>query len=933
MKILKILHTLTSFTVLTALTVLTKLTKLTTLTALTALTLLTTLTSSSLSAQDYLHCRGKYIYDKNGNEVILRGIGTGNWMIQEGYMMQTSDVAGTQHEFRAKLEATIGAEKTDSFYTVWLDSHFRRIDADSMKSWGFNSVRVAMHYKWFTPPIEDEPVQGEITWLDKGFTMIDSLLDWCADNQMYLILDLHGAPGGQGKDSNISDYDSSKPSLWESQANKDKTVALWRKLAERYSTEEWIGGYDLINETNWTFTEGNNSKLKELMVNITTAIREVDNNHIIFIEGNWFANDFSGLTPPWDSNMAYSFHKYWTYNDLESIRFATSLRDAHNVPIWLGETGENSNVWFTSLIALCEKNRIGWSWWPVKKPGINNPLKVSVNSDYTNLINYWKGSAPNPGVDAAFSAVLQFALNHRLENCSYQKDVVDAMIRQPHTLETIPYKLYHTDEPVFFVDYNLGRSGFAYLDSDSANFHGNTNVFTNWNQGWSYRNDGVDIEVCADVEASNGFNVGWTAKGEWMEYTVVVDSTAAYTLTIRSASGSSGSKLHAEIDGQAITPLITLPGTSGWQKWQTNTVSGVILSKGAHKIRFFIDLAGSNLNYFKFSDPQLITAVDFKNLYARSTEDGNKILLTLNKDVTSVITEAQLSDFTVLIGGISVEVTGLAMNSLSQSTIEISLAEALYYGGTIKLSYQGTSILNEAQLLTPFTNFDVVNNLPIRFTLPSKVQSEDFSFNNGLVVEACTDAGGGFDMGYAAPGDYLDYRVYVPQPKYYTISFRVATTRALSQLIIRRSEGSNFIAVDTVDIINTGGWQTWKTVSTLAFLPQGRYTLRMYVRSGEFNTNWFQAVSASGVGTEVEKMSELQIYPNPAGDYVIFDLGELAGDIQDISIYNIQGKLVQTIVSSEESVIRIETAGMEKGLYFVAVKGDGRIVNSKLILQ
>ena len=380
------------------------------------LTGLIILTSSSLYSQGYLHRNGKYIYDGSGNEVILRGIGTGNWMLQEGYMMQTSGVAGTQHEFRAKLAATIGEEKTDSFYTVWLDSHFRRIDVDSMKSWGFNSVRVAMHYKWFTPPIEEEPVPGEITWMEKGFTMIDSLLDWCGDNEMYLILDLHGAPGGQGKDANISDYDPSKPSLWESQANKDKTIALWRKLAERYSQEPWIGGYDLINETNWTFPEGNNSQLRNLMVDITAAIREVDPNHIIFIEGNGFANDFSGMTPPWDDNMVYSFHKYWSYNTQESINFALNLRTVYNIPIWLGESGENSNVWFTSLIALLEKNRIGWSWWPVKKPGINNPLKVSVNSDYTNLVNYWKGTASNPGVDAAFAAVLQFAENHRHEN-------------------------------------------------------------------------------------------------------------------------------------------------------------------------------------------------------------------------------------------------------------------------------------------------------------------------------------------------------------------------------------------------------------------------------------------------------------------------------------------------------------------------------------
>lgn len=53
--------------------------------------------------------------------------------------------------------------------------------------------------------------------------------------------------------------------------------------------------------------------------------------------------------------MAYSFHKYWNYNTTESINFALNLRNSYNIPIWLGETGENSNVWFTSLIELCEK--------------------------------------------------------------------------------------------------------------------------------------------------------------------------------------------------------------------------------------------------------------------------------------------------------------------------------------------------------------------------------------------------------------------------------------------------------------------------------------------------------------------------------------------------------------------------------------------------
>ena len=160
--------------------------------------LLTTGMFTFLSAQGFLHADGDLIVDGDGQPFIIRSIGTGNWMIQEGYMMQTADVAGTQHEFRKKLEQTIGVERTAEFYDAWLENHFTKTDVDSMAAWGFNAVRPALHYKWFTLPIEEEPVPGEQTWLETGFRLTDSLVNWCSENKMYVIFDMHGAPGGQG---------------------------------------------------------------------------------------------------------------------------------------------------------------------------------------------------------------------------------------------------------------------------------------------------------------------------------------------------------------------------------------------------------------------------------------------------------------------------------------------------------------------------------------------------------------------------------------------------------------------------------------------------------------------------------------------------------------------------------------------------------------
>ncbi|RPH99036.1 MAG: carbohydrate-binding protein, partial [Calditrichaeota bacterium] len=498
--------------------------------------------SACTFSQGFLHVDDKSIVDGNGQNVLLRGMGLGGWMLQEGYMMKTSSFANAQYQIKDKIKALVGADRCNEFYAAWLDNYIRQVDVDSLKAWGFNSIRLPMHYNLYTLPIEEEPVAGQNTWLEKGFSLTDQLLQWCAANEMYLILDLHATPGGQGKESGISDYNPGKPSLWESAVNRSKTVALWKKLAERYVNEPWMGGYDLINETNWSMT--NNKPLKDLYVEITRAIREVDKNHIVFIEGNWFANDFTGLTPPWDDNMVYSFHKYWSYNDQASIQWMLDIRSRHNIPIWCGEAGENSNVWFTDAIKLLEKHNIGWAWWPYKKiQDISGPLSIPKSSGYDRLLDYWSGTAVKPSADFAYDALMALAVNLKLENCIFQRDVIDAMFRQVQEVATKAFMRHDLPGLVFAVDYDLGSNGYAYADNQYADYHVSTDVYTSWNDGWIFRNDGVDIEACSDNTATKGYDVGWIANDEWLAFTVNVDETAAYDFSFRIASATTAGRL------------------------------------------------------------------------------------------------------------------------------------------------------------------------------------------------------------------------------------------------------------------------------------------------------------------------------------------------------------------------------------------------------
>lgn len=374
----------------------------------------------------FLRTDGRHIVNGDGEFVLLRGIGLGGWMLQEPYMLKLSGAAPAQYDIRNRITELIGEERCQEFYDAWLSNMITRRDIDSLKAWGFNSVRLPMHYNLFTPPVEEEPVAGEITWLEKGFAMTDSLLGWCSANEIYLILDLHAAPGGQGNDIPIADVDTRKPNLWESELNRKKTVALWSKLAMRYTDEPWIGGYDLINETNYSL-DGNKALL-ELFREITGVIREADTNHIIFIEGNHFATDFAGLTPPWEDNMVYSFHKYWNPTTVETIQKYLDIRVEHNVPLWMGESGENNNDWYRSAVELFEADSIGWAWWTVKKLDSESSLmNVTVPEGYQAIVDYWKGTGQAPAPEDAHRALMQLTENIRIENCRVNYGVIDAL--------------------------------------------------------------------------------------------------------------------------------------------------------------------------------------------------------------------------------------------------------------------------------------------------------------------------------------------------------------------------------------------------------------------------------------------------------------------------------------------------------------------------
>jgi endoglucanase len=904
--------------------------------------------ATGMAHAQYLHTQGKQIVDKNGQEVILRGMGLGGWMLQEGYMLETNSFANPQHQIRAKIQDLIGEANTNQFYEAWLANHCTERDIDSLASWGFNSVRLPMHYNLFTLPIEKEPVAGQNTWLDKGFTMVDNLLQWCAKNKIYLILDLHAAPGGQGHDAAISDYDTTKPSLWESEANKQKTIGLWRKLAERYANEPWIGGYDLINEPNWNFTPGanqngcgesNNTPLRQLYMAITTAIREVDKNHIIFIEGNCWGNNYTAIFPKWDNNMAASFHKYWNNNDQSAVQFIVDIREQQTLPVWLGESGENSNTWFTNAISLVETNKIGWAWWPMKKVNsIVNPLTVVKNNDYNTLLNYWKSGGTKPTVDFAKNALMQLTENLKIGNNIYRKDVIDAMFRQVKSKTAIPFATNKVPGIIHATDFDLGRNGVAYSDVDTANYQVTTGSYKAWNSGFSYRNDGVDIQPSSDTDASaNGYNIGWTQDGEWMQYTIKVDSSAAYNITLRYANLDNTGKIKFKLDGAAITETITLASTGGYQTWGNQTISNVVLYKGTHTFRFYFEKGGANIGYMKFALSKKISEVSFQATAAETAGNGKVLYITANKK-TDATTVTSITGFSVKVDGVDSPVTSVQPDASNANRIIVTLNQDIFDNNVITISYNADVVkATDGTLLQDFSNLAVKNNLPFHFVIPAKIEAEAFVTNQGLAVENTSDTDGGQNVGHTHVGDYLEYRIRVPVDGTYPFEARIACNSQAGRLEFQQlSATGSLLNSVVIDIPVTNGWQNWKTVTGKLKLNQGSGKLRVRVVQPEFNMNWFRFLSADIIsGTEKKRQGSLKVYPNPAEKNLHVELPDLAYSPDNtLSVRTLQGILVKNSKPlTHDKVQHVSVDDLPAGLYIIELALKDELYSNKFIVK
>ncbi len=348
--------------------------------------LLTLLVSTSSNGQSrFITTRGKDLVSADGKPLLLKGINLGNWLLPEGYMFKFK-TANSPRLIHTVINELVGEDEGRRFWKTYHQNYITREDIRFIKQSGFNSVRVPFSYRLFVSEAEPRKLEGE------GYRLLDDIVAWCKKENLYVILDMHAAPGGQTGD-NIDDS-WAYPFLFESAESQDLTVNIWRKIAARYRDEPVVIGYDLLNEPIAPYfdTADLNPKLEPLYRKIVRGVREVDRNHLIFLGGAQWDNNFKVFGPPFDDKLVYTFHKYWMEVNQQAIQEYLDFRDKHNMPVWMGESGENTDEWIGSFRTLLERNNIGWCFWPYKKLNATSCL-VSINSptDWDTIVGFADG--------------------------------------------------------------------------------------------------------------------------------------------------------------------------------------------------------------------------------------------------------------------------------------------------------------------------------------------------------------------------------------------------------------------------------------------------------------------------------------------------------------------------------------------------------------
>jgi aryl-phospho-beta-D-glucosidase BglC (GH1 family) len=368
---------------------------------------------------DVLQVRGRDLVAPDGSAVLLRGVGLGGWMCMENFI---TGYPSTESLQRQALRRVLGEEAYEAFFDRLMAVFFADADARFLASIGVNCVRIPFSYRHF----EDDDRPRVIK--ESGIRLLDRAVEACARNGIYTILDLHAAPGYQNGRWH-SDNPTHHPFFWAHRDFQDRAIHLWEALADHYRSHPWVAGYNVLNEP----ADPAGDRIMPFYRRVTDAIRRVDPDHVLFLEGNDQARDFSIFDEPLE-NAVYACHDYALAGladggEYPGLSFGTHVDRAYlerqflkrteymrrtGTPLWVGEFGpvytgdgrrdEQRSRILADQLDIYAEHDASWSLWTYKDIGLQGMVHVRPGSAYLARIEPVLRRKSRLGVDGWGSA-------------------------------------------------------------------------------------------------------------------------------------------------------------------------------------------------------------------------------------------------------------------------------------------------------------------------------------------------------------------------------------------------------------------------------------------------------------------------------------------------------------------------------------------------
>jgi endoglucanase len=370
----------------------------------------------------FVHRSGRQILDGTNTPIRLEGVNTGGWLLWEGWIW--GEGYTQEKSIYTRIKNKVGQTSADAFRDSVYHNYITRKDIEAISGECFNLVRIPFNHTIF----EDD--SNPYVYKQSGWDLMDSILSWCEDNNIYVLLDMHSAPGGQSTYF-VTDPDS--PNMWADPNYQIRTIELWKAIANRYKNRGIVAGYDLLNEP----VTPADSTLVQFYDVLIDSIRTVDSNHMLFVEGKTASTDFSIFTSLPDPNMVFSFHFYswFVWNIPAALDDFVQVSEDFNVPVMCGEWGENNYTPLTATLDYFKdpsKQISGETFWTWKKhiTGSNYPYCVGVDSSSLwNKSIKWiaNGFNPQPTPVEMQQGMNEFIHNMKYENCFVNDSMIDLL--------------------------------------------------------------------------------------------------------------------------------------------------------------------------------------------------------------------------------------------------------------------------------------------------------------------------------------------------------------------------------------------------------------------------------------------------------------------------------------------------------------------------